>query len=548
MRILFVHPPFHLIPYEERYKILRTRPPLELALGAAILRDQGHDVSIIDAVALDLEYADLEQRIAAAKADIAVITTSSYERWGSPYFSIQPAVRAAEMAKAAGAKVVFVGPHGSLRPDYVFSRAGRSVDVVIKGEVEGTLPALLAAGMDPTKVQHTAYLQGDLVVNNGGNGYIDDLDALPMPAYDLLPMDRYQVLDFPQPSTIMLSSRGCRYQCTYCLMEVYGRNWRKVSPKKVVDEMELLATKYGMKAVYFQDEEFMIDRDHASAVCDEIIRRGLKIPWACQGRVNDITPELAKRMKEAGCVRIKYGVESYNQSILNNVKKGTTLPMIDNAIKVTRDAGIDFWLYLVVALPGETLETLDNTARLIARYDAYEKASPGVALVNMGSQLYHQAVDQGLVKEDTYEEMRRLSGRVGTDIMAHFGYDEKRLYRYFATRVWRFQYGALWPLHPAWLRRYFRAAYLDPRRALRAFKKPAPEPEALDVPLASLGSCDHIWDKVANKDSDWKLFRCVRCGKLMKSGRARMEELSAMDRLRLASAEPAATSPASAKR
>ena len=179
-----------------------------------------------------------------------------------------------------------------------------------------------------------------------------------LPARHLFPISKYLALD---AHASLLAGRGCPFNCIFCVgSKMGGRKARYRNPKLVVDEIEE-SLALGFKEVNFEDDLLTLNHKHLNAVCDEIIARGLKFNWSAFARVDTVTPEILKKMREAGCTWVSYGVESGNQQILDLVKKKITLEKVRYAVEIAKEAGVKVLASFIIGLPGETKETLKDT-------------------------------------------------------------------------------------------------------------------------------------------------------------------------------------------
>ncbi|PIN72682.1 hypothetical protein COV22_02605 [Candidatus Woesearchaeota archaeon CG10_big_fil_rev_8_21_14_0_10_47_5] len=173
-----------------------------------------------------------------------------------------------------------------------------------------------------------------------------------------------------KPFLLLATARGCPYNCTFCSAKpYYGQGLRLFSVSRVVDEMEYDLKGLGVSEFLIWTESFTLNRDFVMAFCDEILRRRLRVHWACNGRVDNADPEMFRRMKRAGCWNIGFGVESASQEVLDKARKGTTVKQIVNAIKLAKAAGLEVTAHCMVGLPGETRQTIQDTVRLLKELD-----------------------------------------------------------------------------------------------------------------------------------------------------------------------------------
>jgi radical SAM superfamily enzyme YgiQ (UPF0313 family) len=264
------------------------------------------------------------------------------------------------------------------------------VDIIVRGEGEQTLLEL-ADTITKTNAQHLHKITGITFRKNGqiirtpNRPLIQNLDDLPKPAYEHLPLKKYQLagrINLP-----VLTSRGCPFQCSFCVSaQMSGKAFRMRSIKNVVEEIEWLKNTHGADAFTFYDDAFTFDTERTLTICEEIKKRKIGIPWDCQSRVDNVSKMSLAKMREAGCEVIYYGVESGSQKILDAIGKKTTIEQNEKAIKWTKEAGIFVITSHVIGYPGETEETLQQTINLIRRMkpdDAYLCVAtpyPGTAL------------------------------------------------------------------------------------------------------------------------------------------------------------------------
>ena len=197
----------------------------------------------------------------------------------------------------------------------------------------------------------------------------------------------------------VVSSRGCPYQCIYCYHDFMGMKYRHRSAQNILDEITYLVKNYGVDYIHFLDDDFVIDRKHVMHFCDLLIESGLNIQWGSTGRVNLMTEELLKKMAEAGCVWIGYGIESGSQNMLDVMKKRVTVEQAKNALILSRKYIPQIDTSFMVNTPGESIESMIETIEFCKELDL----SPEViffATPYPGTELYDIAVKQGLIVDE----------------------------------------------------------------------------------------------------------------------------------------------------
>lgn len=354
MKVLLINPKVNL-PIE-----VRTSPPLGLAYLGAVSEERGDEARILD---MEVEETPLTQVLGEERPDLIGITANTIQ--------IKAAWQVAQEIKAEiDLPIALGGPHPTVLPEESAQRP--EVDIVVRGEGEVTWVDLcqkLEAGASFEEVEGISYRQNGKVVHNPDRPVIADVDRLPFPAHHLFQMERYTNLQ-PTLDTIegksfpILTSRGCPYRCTYC-SQILPRVWRMRSPENVVAEWRWLVKDLGAKEIGVLDDSFNIDRMRVLAICDLLISEGLNhVPWIMINgiRANLVDEELLGRMREAGCIRTAFGVESGNQEILDTViDKRLTLDQIRAAFKAAQSVGMETIGFFIIGLPGETEETIEET-------------------------------------------------------------------------------------------------------------------------------------------------------------------------------------------
>ncbi len=354
MRIALVVPPWG--PDDIRAKDTRgisgCWPTPGLQYIAAVLRDCGHEILFLEGFFYGNE--EMVQKTIDFRAEALGVYVISL-LWDKAKTFIE------EVKESIPSIFTFIGGHGATAMPEKLMRSTDSLDAIVIGEGEVTSRELIDV------VEHGGDLKEvkGLLIKDGGEFHrtppremIADLDEIPFPAVDLCEMDRYYP-SFEQVSTVpamqMLASRGCTGSCLYCY-KMYGNKIRLRNPELVVDEMECYISNYGTREIKFWDEHFTSDQSHVYRICDEILRRGLKIRWWVSCRADSVDRPLLTKMKNAGCWCINYGVESGVQKHLDTLIKNETLDQIRNAVELTHSVGIKTHTTYIFGIPGETFE------------------------------------------------------------------------------------------------------------------------------------------------------------------------------------------------
>jgi len=370
-KVLFIQPPLTL---EERYGKLAeggsSAPPLGIAQVAAVIREsRDYDVGLLDAAALNLTIEETLGRIRSFNPDIIGIT------------AVTPSIyKASLLAKAIRKEnpegpIIIGGPHVTAVPEETL-RMYPEFDFGVVGEGEDTILELLSAMRGERKLQD---VKGILFREEDGRvrmtprrPFITDMDRLPFPAWDLLPdLDTYYrppIFSVKKlPSTSLVTTRGCPGKCTFCDTSVFGQRVRGFSPEYVMSMITKLHDEYGIRDILFDDDCAPLLKSRFERILDMLAGSGLDLSWSCNARINNVTPELLKKMKRAGCWQIAYGIESGSQKILDFYKKGITVRQIEDALEWTKDAGIMTKGFFMIGNPLETIETMEETIRFARR-------------------------------------------------------------------------------------------------------------------------------------------------------------------------------------
>jgi len=329
-------------------------PPLGLLYLAAILKENGFDVEVLDVLEQGLGSAGARERILKSGADLVGISTTTPE--------IRGTMEAARFAKEAGARVVLGGPHLGIFLEETLSQD--DVDFAIRGDGERPLLSLVqtlgSASPDLSKVPGLAYKdRGQIIANDV---YIErDLATLPFPDWSFLPLRSYSRADALSPLATMISARGCPYHCGFCYRSPESVHMRFRDPIAVVDEMEALVKDWGVREIVFCNDTLTLQRSHIVTICEEILSRELKVLWQGATRVDAVDVQMLKLMKRAGCKQLKFGIESGSQEILDLMQKGFSKDQARDALRWCRQEKIRTGAYFIIGYARENERTITET-------------------------------------------------------------------------------------------------------------------------------------------------------------------------------------------
>ncbi len=382
--------------------------PFFLAYAANILRDAGFGVSVIDGVALDMQEDDFLNRVKEVSPDLIVIETATH--------AINHDLSLCKKIKDAlpNSYILLSGAHATEFASELIS-ANDFIDFVALGEYEFTVLELvkrLQSNKKDLKLQGLGYRTTKEVWVSEKKGFIVDINSLPYPAFDLFPINDGPDLAIYRdgictywPAVTLHSSRGCPFQCDFCMWNqiMYDNGpYRMFEPKRVVDEMEHVIKNYGAKEIYFDDDDFCINKNHVLEICNEINKRGLKIKWSCMGDAMACDEEMIKSMAEAGCIFMKFGVESGNKQILKNIGKPLNPEKAVDVANWCRKYGILTHATFSFGLDGETKETMEETLRLANRIK-FDTAQTSITTPFPGTRYYKKLIERGSLKKEDWD-------------------------------------------------------------------------------------------------------------------------------------------------
>jgi anaerobic magnesium-protoporphyrin IX monomethyl ester cyclase len=397
MKVLMINPPYN----SSKYKFIGlVAPPLGISYIAAMLEKNGVTVKILDAPALEIDHETVKNEIQKYSPDIVAVTSVTP--------TIESALKTAKISKEACPNAVTI--LGGYHPTFTYPEVLKNdfVDIVVCGEGEITMVELVKAietGQDLREVDGIAVKD----FKTSPRKIIEDLDSIPFPARHLLPMDEYKILNMKLTTGTIISGRGCPYQCSFCASSaMHGQKLRLRSAENVVDEMEHLVNDHGIEMVAFMDDTFTINKRRVHEICDAIKERGLDNYWGCTARVDTISEDLLKTMKDAGCITMFLGVESADQQVLNQVNKQTNINKIRKTFELTKKYGMRTIASVVLGMPGDTKKSIKATINFVKTlepsYAVFSLATP-----YPGTDFYVKAASENLIKINDWSKYTLLS-------------------------------------------------------------------------------------------------------------------------------------------
>lgn len=443
-----------------------------LAQMAALFPD--YRVEVVDAIPLRMDWAAFEQLLEEKRPRYYVTQVTAPTLRNDMY--------GAFLARSLGATTIAFGTHVTPIPRETM-RAFPSLDFVLRGEPELTLRELVDTleststgsqewwpGMEPEfegrlrklfteadpdwqparlnqqsgarnleRIKGLVWRDGNEIVVNPDRPFIRNLDDLPLPRHDLLPLQAYRAPLVPSPYAFVVTSRGCPGGCRFCIKHVsYGNSVRFRSPENIVEEMELLAGQ-GIRSIHMYADIFTVSREQVVGLCELILERELRLQWTCNSRVDFVDPEMLRLMAQAGCTWISWGIESGSEEVLRRARKGIKLEQVERALRWAREAGIRNWGYFIIGLPGETEETIQETIRFSKRLPL-DLVLFHIAAPYPGSPLFFEVVEQGWFRPGTRWEQVDMDRSTVLDY-PHLRAEELERWAQRAFRSWALRPG-----------------------------------------------------------------------------------------------------------
>ncbi len=425
-------------------------PPISLATIAAVLQRDGHGVRALDAAATGYPRERLLTDIENSPPDVIVWST------GTPSIDDDLAL-ASEIKRASPrTKTGVFGTHVTAL-DRVCMEATPDLDAIIRNEPEATAAEWiesLKTESPPESVNGLTFRAGSRVVRNPDRPFLSDLDELPDPAWRFFDLDAYRLPLKGSRFLMVAPHRGCPYPCSYCTAQTfYGAKLRRRSVERVAAEIERNIEELGVREFFFWSDTFTIDKRYVLALAEAL--EPLGISWASNSRVDTIDAETAGAMRRAGCWMVSFGVESGDQAVLDAVGKGAKVEEAEDAVRVSKQAGLKVAGHFVLGIPGETRESLEKTLAL-ARRLPLDFIQFYCAVPFPGSRLYTTAKEKGWLSESDFSRFRQDEALLELPTLTR---EEVMLYRQRAYREFylkpRVALGALSMLSPRFLKRLF---------------------------------------------------------------------------------------------
>lgn len=418
MKVLLIDPPIQV------WELMGDccAPPLGLAYIAAVLEQNDIPVELIHCNGMGVTWKDLPERIRKASPDI--VGTGAM----TPMFP--DAVRLVKIVKEVdpGITTVVGGSHVTFTYEETLHEVS-DIDIVVRGEGEATVVDLvrcLETDSDLKNVKGIAYRHNKSITATEPRPPVD-VNTLPLPAYHLLPMEKYH-FEFLEEFSTMLTSRGCPFSCTFCSeWDFWGRPWRARNPESVGEELEIVNRKYKRKSVWFGDDCFNVDYDHIKGICEQIVERDLDVQWFYQGRADFLIKhkDLLPLMRKTGNVMVQIGVEASTDKELGVLNKGVTTDQIRESVRLMKETDIVSQGLIII---GTFDDTVDSILHKINYMKSLKVDFPIFTLFTPfpGSQVYEHAKKEGLIEDFNFDHFNMAYAVMPTKEM-----DRKEIFKWY---------------------------------------------------------------------------------------------------------------------
>lgn len=399
--------------------------PLGIAYLAGYLRDKKIEVGVIDAPIMNFDFEKTAEESIKFGAKIIGVSCLTENRYS--------AIKTLESIKKRKKDIITIigGLHATFL-DELLLKNYKFIDIVVRGEGEETLYELinnLKKKKSIDKILGISFRKGEKILRNKDHPFIQDIEKLPLPAYDLFPMNKYplppDIKGEVKQTSLITTSRGCPMGCKFCeTTNAWGKGVRSTSAKKLFEQMKYLHNKFGIDYIRFADDLFTLKKDKVMKFCELVIKEKLPIRFRIQARVDTVDEEVLKMLKKAGCDLIEYGAESGSDKVLKAMGKNITIEKIKKAVELTKKAGIELKYFLIVGSleegPNETLET----------FKLIKETNPDWIGINAltiypGTEVYNIAKKEGLINDDIW--LHYINPKTGNAPLYTKNYSDKEM-------------------------------------------------------------------------------------------------------------------------
>ena len=389
LKCILFSPNFTYVKGSIYHEVSNLDPPLGLISLSAFLIEKGYNSMVYDLnveiksneeIPKLLEKIESEYEISESVFGISFLT---------PYVYSSYEIAKQLKLRYPNSTIIAGGAHATFMANEVLES---DIDIVVRGEGELSLLEIVEGKplSEILGISFKEYSNNEIIINhNSDRERIKDINELPFPAYHQLKMKKYEPIlgSYRKlPAANIITTRGCPGKCNFCC-KTFGKRVSYKSPETIIREIKLLITDYKVKHINIYDDTFTLNKKRVIEFCDLLIKENLKIEWTCFARIDTMDFEILSKMKKAGCYQVMYGVENFNQEILDSLAKGIKVEKIEEVLKLTRKVGIISRVSVMVGHTKDTWETYRNNIK------ALKRLKPDILVSSIftpipGSQLY----------------------------------------------------------------------------------------------------------------------------------------------------------------
>jgi radical SAM superfamily enzyme YgiQ (UPF0313 family) len=433
-RIALIYTPSGMGPHDGELQTFHDNfgvlPSLSLGYVASICRQEAWDCKYFDVIPHGYTAETLVQDIREFDPDILAFTVYTYHFHENRYWIKL-------LRDSIGVPTLVGGVHMALYPDATF--AYTELDYGLIGEAETNLPQFLEAFENQSgwnKVPGLVWREDGELMKNSPAAFPLEIDKSPFPARDLWPNEKYYTfISNRRNFTPMMTSRGCPFRCIFC--EQGSKKFRPHSPEYVVEEIEQCVNRYGVREIDMFDSSITVNKKRMYEISELVQKRGIKVAWSARSRIDTVDYGVLKAMHDSGCYRLYFGIESGDQQILKNLRKGTDLDHIRKTISDCKKIGIEALGFFMFGCPEDTPETIKKTIKFSLELDLEYAQYNGVRALP-GTELYDMVLPEQ--KEDFWLEYIKDETKSNFVARAKCDLTQEQINKYLRYAYLRFYY------------------------------------------------------------------------------------------------------------
>jgi anaerobic magnesium-protoporphyrin IX monomethyl ester cyclase len=432
------------------------QPPLDMGWISNLLEKEKISSAIIDANINRYDDNQILRFLKNYKPKIIITTSASYPAYRDltmkdscldTYRNVVKLVK----RELPDSFVVLIGPHGTAFPKKTLESTPE-LDAVVVGESEFTCTELAKQIVNEKSIDGIKNIfyrtKENKFIETEKEGFRDELDEMGIPPYEKLELEKYVDYQFEKTKyrhTAMVSSRGCSFKCIYCFLAMVGNKQRTRSNESVLEEIDLLYNKYGIRHISFIDETFTLFKKRVETICNELIKRNYELTWDCETRTECLPKNLIKLMSQAGCNRILFGIESLSPKIQKTIRKEQKPLQVEEVLKNCKEYGIYPTPAFQLGLPGDSMDTIKENLRRMDKLGV-SITLPLISHIFPKTELHEIAKKKGWIKGDSWEELIEVSALVENDFKDRNEFNKALKYYHKKVKLMNMRKNVNYPL------------------------------------------------------------------------------------------------------